>query len=176
MNREDYRRIKNFSKQEMERWLYIEQNTMYNKLNNKFNEKYKMDLNNSIQNFIVAIGYTLHFNEDVNLNPDELSSFMNDLFITVDMFKTGEYKPDDYTEQLKEDGIIIEKYDNDRVYREYKNKINDNVKQLHQSYINKLSNILEQVKSFQNGNINQETKNELSNLETFIEKELSEWT
>ena len=32
---------------------------------------------------------------------------MDDLIATVDMFNRGEYSPDDYVQQLKEDGIIL---------------------------------------------------------------------
>ena len=43
---------------------------------------------------------------------------MDDLFVSVEMFRKGEYNPDDYREQLKEDGIVIAEYDYDRLYRE----------------------------------------------------------
>ena len=39
------------------------------------------------------------------------------------MFRKGEYNPDDYREQLKEDGIVIAEYDYDRLYREKKRQI-----------------------------------------------------
>ena len=85
-----------------------------------------------MQNFITAIAYTLHFSEEVQLKQDELASFMDDLFISVDMFRKGEYKPEEYEEQLKEDGIQIAKYDYDRLYREkdapYKEKYEELVK------------------------------------------------
>ena len=123
MNRDDYRRIKSFSKQEMERWIDIQYNIMYEKLRRKYEQAYKDELDNSVQNFITAIGYTLHFNEDVNLNPDQLASFMDDLFVTVDLFRKGEYKPEDYEKQLKEDGIIIKEYERNKIYKEYVNKM-----------------------------------------------------
>lgn len=54
----------------------------------------------------------------MQLKQDELASFMDDLFVSVDMFRKGEYRPEDYEKQLKEDGIQIAKYDYDRLYRE----------------------------------------------------------
>ena len=43
---------------------------------------------------------------------------MEVLFVSVELFRKGEYNPEDYREQLREDGIEIAKYDYDRLYRE----------------------------------------------------------
>lgn len=118
LSREEFRNIKSFSKEQMEKWLQGYYNMTYNALRKEYNNAYKIELDNSIQNFIIAIAYTLHFNEGLHLQSDDMVSFMEDLFITVDLFRTGEYNPDDYREQLREDGIEIAKYDYDRLYRE----------------------------------------------------------
>ena len=118
LSRDEYRKIKSFSKEEMEKWLQITQNSMYNSLRKMFNDEYKDELDSSVQNFITAIAYTLHFNEDISLQHDELNSFMEDLFVSVEMFRKGEYNPEDYREQLRDDGIEIAHYDYDRLYRE----------------------------------------------------------
>ena len=132
LNRDEYRTIKSMSKEQMEKWLYNRNVTMYNALRKEFNDAYKDELDSSVQNFITAIAYTLHFNDDVHLQNDELASFMDDLFVSVDMFRKGEYKPEEYEEQLREDGIQIAKYDYDRLYREkdapYKEKYEELVK------------------------------------------------
>ena len=137
LSRDDYRRIKGYSKEEMERWLQIQQNVTYNALRKEFNDNYKDELDSSVQNFITAIAYTLHFNEDISLQHDELASFMEDLFVSVEMFRKGEYNPDDYREQLREDGIEIAQYDYDRLYREkdapYKEKYDKLVKFLNET-------------------------------------------
>ena len=118
LNRDEYRTIKSMSKEQMEKWLYNRNIAMYNSLRKEFESAYKDELDSSVQNFITAIAYTLHFSDEVHLQQDELASFMDDLFVSVDMFRKGEYKPEDYEEQLKEDGIQIAKYDYDRLYRE----------------------------------------------------------
>lgn len=132
LNRDEYRTIKSMSKEQMEKWLYNRNITMYNALRKEFNDAYKDELDSSVQNFITAIAYTLHFNDDVHLQNDELAGFMDDLFVSVDMFRKGEYKPEEYEEQLREDGIEIAKYDYDRLYREkdapYKEKYEELVK------------------------------------------------
>ena len=110
---------------------------IYNNLRKEFEDAYKDELDSSIQNFITAIAYTLHYNEEVHLQRDELVSFMDDLFVSVDMFRRGEYRPEEYEEQLKEDGIEIAKYDYDRLYREkdapYKEKYEELVKFLNET-------------------------------------------
>lgn len=132
LNRDEYRTIKSMSKEQMEKWLYNRNIRMYNALRKEFNDAYKDELDSSVQNFITAIAYTLHFNDDVHLQNDELAGFMDDLFVSVDMFRKGEYKPEEYEEQLREDGIEIAKYDYDRLYREkdapYKEKYEELVK------------------------------------------------
>ena len=132
LNRDEYRTIKSMSKEQMEKWLYNRNVAMYNALREEFNDAYKDELDSSVQNFITAIAYTLHFNDDVHLQNDELAGFMDDLFVSVDMFRKGEYRPEEYEEQLREDGIEIAKYDYDRLYREkdapYKEKYEELVK------------------------------------------------
>ena len=118
LNRDEYRNLKSFSKEQMEKWLQGYYNVTYNSLRKEFESSYKDELDSSVQNFITAIAYTLHYNEDVHLQRDELNSFMEDLFVSVEMFRKGEYNPEDYREQLREDGIEIAKYDYDRLYRE----------------------------------------------------------
>ena len=118
LSRDEFRTLKGFSKEQMENWLQGYYNVTYNSLRKEFNDAYKDELDSSVQNFITAIAYTLHYNEDVHLQHDELNSFMEDLFVSVDMFRKGEYSPDDYREQLKEDGIVVAEYDYDRLYRE----------------------------------------------------------
>ena len=118
LSRDEFRNLKSFSKEQMERWLQGYYNITYNSLRKEFNDAYKDELDSSVQNFITAIAYTLHFNEDIHLQHNELASFMDDLFVSVEMFRKGEYNPDDYREQLREDGIEIAKYDYDKLYRE----------------------------------------------------------
>ena len=137
LSRDEFRHLKSFSKEQMEKWLQGYYNITYNSLRKEFEEAYKDELDSSIQNFITAIAYTLHYNEEAHLQRDELASFMDDLFVSVDMFRKGEYKPEEYKEQLKEDGIEIAQYDYDRLYREkdapYKDKYEKLVKFLEET-------------------------------------------
>ena len=122
LSREEYRKIKSFSKEQMDSWLARQYNVTYNQLRKEFNAAYKDEVDSSICNFLITLWYTLHYNEDTNLQKDELSSFMQDMYVTVDYFRSGEYKPEDYENQMKEDGIQFEKFDYDKLYRELKEK------------------------------------------------------
>lgn len=153
LSRDEFRHLKSFSKDQMEKWLQGYYNVVYNSLRKEFEGAYKEELDNSIQNFIIAIAYTLHYNDDVHLQHDELASFMNDLFVSVDMFRKGEYKPEDYRDQLKEDGIEIAEYDYDRLYREkdapYKEKYEELVKFLNET--KSKAKIVEDIKNILGG-------------------------
>ena len=149
LSRDEFRHLKSFSKEQMEKWLQGYYNITYNSLRKEFEEAYKDELDSSIQNFITAIAYTLHYNEEAHLQRDELVSFMDDLFVSVDMFRRGEYRPEEYEEQLKEDGIEIAKYDYDRLYREkdapYKEKYEELVKFLNET--KSKAKIIEDIKT-----------------------------
>ena len=152
LSRDEFITLKGFSKEQMENWLQGYYNVTYNSLRKEFESAYKDELDSSVQNFITAIAYTLHYNEDVHLQHDELNSFMEDLFVSVEMFRKGEYNPEEYREQLREDGIEIAKYDYDRLYREkdapYKEKYDKLVKFLNETkskakIINEIKELLE---------------------------------
>ena len=53
-----------------------------------YEQRYQEDLGHSIDLFLLAIVYTLHFNEKTKFGNNRIEDFMNDLFITVDMFRT----------------------------------------------------------------------------------------
>ena len=128
LSRDEYRKIKSFSKEQMDKWLNYERQIIYNQLRKEFNNAYKDEVDSSICNFLITLWYTLHYNEDIHLQKDELNSFMQDMYVTIDYFRSGEYKPDDYEEQMKEDGIKFEKFDYDKLYREQREKYNKQIK------------------------------------------------
>lgn len=122
LSREDYRRIKGYSKEEMTRWLDYHENMLYNLIRKDFEKAYQDEIENSVSNFLIAIWYTLHYNEEVHLKRDELASFMDDLYVSVDLFRKGEYKPDDYKQQMEEDGIKFTPCDYSKIFREKEGK------------------------------------------------------
>lgn len=132
LSREDYRKVKGMSKEEMSRWLDLERSMTYNQLRKEFEQAYKDELDCSVSNFLIAMWYTLHFNEDIHLKNDELASFMEDLFVSVDLFRKGEYKPEDYEKELKDDGVTFAKYDYSKLYKELEAKYEGRIRELEQ--------------------------------------------
>lgn len=143
LSREDYRRIKGYSKEEMTRWLDYHENMMYNLVRKEFEANYQDEIENSIANFLIAVWYTLHYNEETHLDHDELASFMEDLYVSVDLFRKGEYKPEDYKNQMEEDGIKFEPCDYSKIFREKDGKYqkaNRSAKELVEQW---MSNVME---------------------------------
>ena len=75
---------------------------------------------------ILLIGLILYFTCGFRFKREKKSTiehvvvdeeFMNDLFATVGLFTNGEYKPEDYAGQLKENGILIDHYKFSNKYR-----------------------------------------------------------
>lgn len=72
-----------------------------------FEKRIKEELLDAIDNFIVAIVYTLHFNEKCNFGPKRIDDFMEDLLSTIDNFTDKSYSPEEYKKILEKDGIIV---------------------------------------------------------------------
>lgn len=76
-----------------------------NQIRMEYENTYKKELADSIDNFCTAVAYTARFSETTHLGPKKLPEFMDDLFVTIDMFRVGEFKPEDYEEELRKCGI-----------------------------------------------------------------------
>lgn len=118
LNREELRRLEKAAKEKDKRHL-MEWATAYeNMLRREYEKAYQEEIENAINNFLVAIVYTLHFSEKTKFGSKKLPEFMEDLMVTVEMYRTGEYKPDEYLEELDKCGIHFERHDWSKVYRE----------------------------------------------------------
>lgn len=108
-NRDELRRLEKAAKEKDKRklleWAEQFQAQLMQDLEKQYNKMYSKDIGDGIDNFIVAIAYTLHFSEETKFGKKRLNRFMQDIYATVDLFKTKEENPISYMEQLKEDGI-----------------------------------------------------------------------
>lgn len=77
------------------------------RIENYYEAKYQKDLGEAIDHFLLAIVYTLHFNEKTAFGNARITDFMDDLMATVDSFRTKEYSPEEYIEILRKEGINI---------------------------------------------------------------------
>lgn len=91
-------------------WASQVESEIKSELVKQLNEVYKDQLSQDLDNWCTAIAYTLRFSEEFHCSKSKLPRFMEDLFVTVDMFRTGEYKPEDYREELAKTGVLIENY------------------------------------------------------------------
>lgn len=123
LSRDEYRKIKTMSKETMERWLSNRNTSMYEQLRKVFEKEYQDEVNSSINNFLIAIAYTLTFTEEISIEKGAIAGVIEDLMVTVDMFRTGEYKPEDYEKDLKENGVEFKPYDYTEMYRKKKNDL-----------------------------------------------------
>lgn len=80
-----------------------------NQLIDQYELAFKNELDKAIDNFILTIVYTLHFNEKTKFGSARIKDFMQDLFATIDLFTTEEYTAEEYKKILEKDGILIHK-------------------------------------------------------------------
>ena len=111
-SREEMRRLekaaRDKNKIKLAEWAEQFEIQVANHYNKYYEKKYQELLSYSISNFLVAIVYTLHFNGKCNFGNNRISDFMNDLMEVVNGFKTGEFSPEDYKEELKKQKIYFE--------------------------------------------------------------------
>lgn len=125
-SKEEIRRLEKAAreknKMKLMEWGIQFENQVKENFEKEYNRAFKEDLGNSIDILLLAIAYTLHFNEKTKFGRDRLCDFMEDMFVTVDMFRTGEYNPENYKKELEQYGI----YFNDiKSIREKEYKIDD---------------------------------------------------
>lgn len=113
INRNEIRRLQKAARDNNKialfEWASQFEQQIKNELEPQYDIIYKDYLSEAIDNFIIAITYTLAFSEEYNLDKDKIPDFLNDLFVTIDMFRTGEYSPEDYKKQLIDEGITLNK-------------------------------------------------------------------
>lgn len=110
MDRNELRRLQRAAKDKDIRKLGEWASQFEEQMRQEFDRAYHDELENSINNFCTAIAYTAHFSEETRLDKDKLPSFMEDLFVTIDMFRTGEYKPEEYKKELEKNGVYDDAY------------------------------------------------------------------
>ena len=117
MNKEEFKRLeradtkarKRGNKQALYDWGMQLENQLMDNLTKQYEERFKKELLEAIDSFLISLMYVLHFSEKTKFGPKRLNEVMKDVTATVDMFKTGQYTPDEYREILAKDGIYLNK-------------------------------------------------------------------
>lgn len=96
-----------FQKQGIYNWAKQFEDTVKSELNREYEQQYKADLARSVDCFIIAIAFVLHFNEKTRFGRKRIFDVLRDIQATVEMFSAKEYSPKDYEQMLRDDGIYI---------------------------------------------------------------------
>ena len=131
MDKNELRRLEKAARDKNKRHLMDWAMQFENQIRYEYEKAYEKEIESSVNNFLVAIAYTLVFTEEIKLEPGALAGVIEDLIVTVDLFRTGEQKPEDYMQALKENGAIFDEYDYSKVFREkegkYEKIVNDSI-------------------------------------------------
>ena len=106
--RDEIRRLEKAARDKDKRKLWEWAIQFENQIKQEYEKNYEQDLGDSIDIMCLALSYTLSYNEKTKFGADRLTDFLDDFFVTVDMFSTGEYSPEDYAKQLETKGIYFE--------------------------------------------------------------------
>ena len=106
--KEEIRRLEKAARDKDRRKLWEWAIQFENQIKQEYEKNYEEDLGTSIDIMCLALAYTLSFNERTKFGVDRLTDFLDDFFVTVDMFSSGEYSPEDYAKQLEKKGIYFE--------------------------------------------------------------------
>lgn len=108
LERAEEKAYKKRSKQALYDWGIQFENQIIEATEKRYEEKFKQDLKASVDAFIIALMYTLHFSEETQYNAEKCSEVMKDVVATVNMFYEGEYSPEEYKKELAKDEIYLE--------------------------------------------------------------------
>lgn len=107
MDKNELRRLEKAAKEKDKKHLLEWGNQFEDQIRQEYERAFKSELSEAINNFCVAIVYTLHFCELTKFGNKRINEFMDDMFETVDLFRTKAYNPTDYKKQLRKEGITI---------------------------------------------------------------------
>lgn len=96
-----------FQKQAIYQWGKEFEDTLSSELKREYKYNYNNDLGRSVDYFIIAIAFVLHFSETTKFGKKRLYSVLKDIQQTVNMFDTKEYSVKDYVKMLQDEGIDI---------------------------------------------------------------------
>lgn len=136
LGRDEIRRLqraaKDNNKQKLKDWVFQFEGQMDTLIRKSYEQHYEDEIANSVSNFLIAIAYTAYFSEESKVDKDNIADYMSDLFATIDMFRTGEYTPKEYKDELEKCGVMVDDitgYDYNKVYKEYINTIDESLVQ-----------------------------------------------
>lgn len=141
LGKEEVRRLqkaaRDGNKNKLAEWIEQTENYLCEEYRKEYEKLVQEETQQTINNFLAALVYTLAFTEELEITFDQVKGVLDDLYSTVDMYKRGEYKPQEYLDKLKEAGLNFEFYDMSKFYKEKEEKL-DNLITEYESKIKKL--------------------------------------
>ena len=121
INRDEIRRLEKAArdkdKKKLFEWAVKFEMILSEAYRKEYEETYQQEIQQSVNAFITALVYTLHYTEEYNFSLDTIKEILSDLFATIDLYRTGESNPKEYLKQLQQEGIIIDDYDYNSIYK-----------------------------------------------------------
>ena len=125
VNRDEVRRLekaaRDKNKKKLADWIKNFETYIDSMVRRDYAQACQDEIVQNFDNIIMAVAYTAYFSEESYVDNKNIADFMSDLFATIDMYRTGEYTPSEYTDILKKDGVQIDNYDSDLIYKKYLN-------------------------------------------------------
>lgn len=123
VSREELRRLEKAArekdKKKLGSWITQFEKYLDSMLRQDYERAYQEEVASTVQNTLTAVAYTAYFSEESKVNKGDIGDYMSDLFVTLDMFRTGEYNPSDYKKGLEDAGVFLEEYDYDGPYKKF---------------------------------------------------------
>lgn len=145
VNREELRRLekaaKDKNKGKLADWIRQFEQYLSSMIRRDYTKALDEEIINHYDNILTAVAYTAYFSEESYVDKKNIADFMADLFVTLDMFRTGEYTPQEYIDILKEDGVMIDNYDSNMIYKKYLNIFDNDLVRFFKSEHTKLITI-----------------------------------
>ena len=113
------------NKKKLADWAVALEQQIIRNVTEDMERRYALDVRDAWNNLFLALAYTIFGSEETKFNKEDIHPFLSDLFVTIDMYRTGEYKPDEYKQILEDNGVILDEYDYKKIYKDFI-KVSDN--------------------------------------------------
>ena len=129
LNRNEIRRLEKAAREKDKKHLLEWAIQFKDSIRRIFEKEYQDEIQTSVDNFMIAVAYTLYFSEETVIrNKKDVGEFMSDLFSTLDLYRTGEYNPQEYKDILNKVGVFFDEYDYSKLYKNKLDKLDKLIK------------------------------------------------
>lgn len=129
LNRNEIRRLEKAAREKDKKHLLEWARRFEDSIRRIFEKEYQAEIQISVDNFMIAVAYTLYFSEETVIkDKKDVGEFMSDLFSTLDLYRTGEYNPQEYKDILNKVGVFFDEYDYSKLYKNKLDKLDRLIK------------------------------------------------